>query len=78
MPNKRITVSIPEDLEKRMLKTIRRGFRDPLISAVLNLLVEALKRDGEIIVGAVLSGQYKLVFDPTKEPEDAEAGALAD
>lgn len=43
--------------------TIQWGLRNALIVAVLKIITAAVKKDGMMVVGAVLAGKYKLAID---------------
>lgn len=61
MTKKRLHIIIPETLFEEFRETIQWGLRQHLVAAVLKLIIEAVKVDGMMVVGAILSGEYKLV-----------------
>lgn len=61
MTKKRLSVIIPETLFEEYKATIDWGLRKFLFAAVLRLIVDAVKQDGMLVVGAILAGEYKLV-----------------
>jgi hypothetical protein len=63
MAKKRITVMVDESIYDRLQGEIRYGFRGPIIEGVLTLVLNAVKKDGEMMVGALIAGQYKLIPD---------------
>lgn len=65
----RLHVMMDDELHKEFTDTIQWGLRQYLIIAVLKLVISAVKQDGMLIVGAILSGKYKLVPDDDK-PRD--------
>ncbi len=62
---KRITVQVDEKLFER-LQSVRHGFRGHLVSGLIVLALDAIDRDGDIMIGALISGRYKLVPDLDK------------
>lgn len=60
MTKKRLSVLIAEDLFDEYRKNIDWGLRQYLFSAILRLIIDAVKQDGMLVVGAILSGDYKL------------------
>lgn len=58
---KRLSVLITEDLFEDFRTTIDWGLRQYLFAAILRLIIDAVKQDGMMVVGAILSGEYKLV-----------------
>lgn len=61
MTKKRLHIIIPDTLFEEFRETIQWGLRQHLVAAVLKLIIEAVKEDGMMVVGAILSGEYKLV-----------------
>lgn len=61
MATKRITVLVQDDIFLRLNTEIRHGFRGPLIAGVLKMTLDAIEKDGEMMLGALLTGKYKLV-----------------
>lgn len=61
MNKKRLSVIIPELLFNDFRDTIDWGLRQYLFAAVLKLIIQAVKQDGMLVVGAILAGEYKLV-----------------
>lgn len=60
---KRITVLVDDELFDRMNAAVPHGFRRHVVCSVLRLVVDAIEADGNIMVGAIMSDQYKLVRD---------------
>lgn len=71
----RLYMSIPEDVYYDFKDTIQWGLRNAMIVEILKILTKAVQKDGMMIVGAVLSGKYKLVVDKNEESH-AETGRL--
>lgn len=63
MSERRMTIIVGDARLARVNRSVRYGLRSPLVNAVMDLLLDAIDRDGEQIVGYILSGQYKLVRD---------------
>lgn len=67
----RLHVNIDTETYEEFKDTIQWGLRNTLIVAILKLITKAVKQDGMMVVGAVLSGKYKLVIDhDEKAPRD--------
>jgi len=60
--NRRLTIKVTDDLFER-IKGVRHGFRGHLVASLLTVALDAIDKDGEIMVGAIISGEYKLVPD---------------
>ena len=61
MSERRMTILVGTDRLDRVNKSIRFGLRSHLVNAVLDLVLDAIDRDGERILGFILEGHYKLV-----------------
>lgn len=59
----KMTVKIPKELHDRLFRAIPWGLRRHLISSVLETVVTAIEKEGEIVMGAVMAGSYRLVWD---------------
>lgn len=57
---KHINVQIPEDLHDEVKEAIPWGLRGHLFQSILRLILEAIREDGQIVLGAVISGEYRL------------------
>ena len=68
----RLHVNVDTETFQQFKTHIQWGLRNVLIVAVLKIIVAAVKRDGMIVVGAVLSGKYKLVIDNDVREENAQ------
>ena len=58
---RRMTILVGTDRLNRVNKTVRFGLRSHLVNAVVDLVLDAIDRDGERIIGFILDGRYKLV-----------------
>lgn len=58
---RKITVEIPVSLHNELREHIQWGLQRHLVTAVLNLILEAVKSDGNVLMGAILDGDYKIV-----------------
>lgn len=57
---KRITVQVDDKTFERV-QTLRHGFRGHLVAGLITLALDAIERDGDLMLGALISGKYKLV-----------------
>lgn len=60
----KITTPIETELYERLHKVVPWGLRRHLVGAVAKLLVEAVERDGPVVIGLILEGEYRLVYRP--------------
>lgn len=58
---KRLHVIVPDEVFDDFRETVQWGLRQHLVAAVLKLIIAAVKEDGMMVVGAILSGEYKLM-----------------
>ena len=68
----RTTFVIDDELYDRMRATIPHGFRRWVITAVLETVIDAIEREGELMIGAIMAGNYKIVFDTDELPKPDE------
>jgi len=61
MSERRMTILVGTERLERVNRSIRFGLRSHLVNAVVDLVLDAIERDGERIVGFILEGRYKLV-----------------
>lgn len=57
-----INVQVPQDLYDEVRSSIPRGLRMVLFESILTLIMQALRADGPIVLGAIMSGEYKLTL----------------
>jgi hypothetical protein len=55
-----INVKVPSDLHDEFVRVIPRGLRLVLMKSILTLVLDAIRSDGEIVLGAIMAGEYKL------------------
>lgn len=63
---RRITLRVDEELYQRV-QGLQHGFRGHMVNGLLKLVLDAIDRDGDIIIGAIMSGRYKLVRNEEQE-----------
>lgn len=66
----RLHIMVDDELYNDFRDTIHWGLRQTLVIAVIKLIISAVKQDGMMVVGAILSGQYKLVKDDETPPRN--------
>lgn len=76
----RLTVELPDDLMLDLRDTIQWGLRRWLIIAATRLVVQAVKQEGQEIIGHILAGSYRLVPDvnrhnTTEHPQGLDGAA---
>lgn len=57
----KVNVRVPRDLHEDLIATVPWGLRRHLVEAVLKLVLDAIRSDGQMIIGAILAGKFKLV-----------------
>jgi hypothetical protein len=67
----RVTIRISERMHRDMASLIPWGMRRNVHETVLQLVLDAIRRDGMVVAGAILDGRFKLVMmdqqgDPPK------------
>lgn len=60
----RMTVVVETKFHHRFRKAISWGMRAKLVQIVLERMVDAIDAHGPVMIGAFLSGEFKIVFDP--------------
>lgn len=66
----RVNFEIEEDLNRRMQRVIPWGNKAPCLRVLTEKLVDAVERHGLVMVGAVMSGEFRLVYEPRGENEE--------
>lgn len=61
--NIRCNFEVPSSLFNRM-KRLPWGTRANLIRILLEKVCDSIEENGEVIIGAILSGEYQLVYAP--------------
>jgi hypothetical protein len=56
-------MQVDPDIADRLNNEIRHGFRGHLMGGLLKLALDAIEKDGDIMLGALIAGKYKLVPD---------------
>ena len=59
---KHVNVQLTPDVYNEMRETVPWGLRGQLIDRLLHLVVDAIREDGPIVIGAILAGEYKLAL----------------
>lgn len=57
-----INVQVPTDLYDEFKERVPWGLRMHLFRALLELILEAIRKDGEIIMGALMSGEFRITL----------------
>lgn len=57
-----INVKVPSDLHDEFVRLVPRGLRLVLMKSILTLILDAINKDGEIVLGAIMAGEYKLAL----------------
>ena len=76
-PNKaRVNFELDADVNRRLQLVIQWGCKGPCLRILATRLVEAVEEHGQIMVGAILDGRFKLVptFDDKDRPIVGQKG----
>lgn len=63
MPNTKITIPIPVDLHDKLNRLVPWGMRKHLVNAVLDMVLDAIAKDGDIVMGAIMARTFKLQWE---------------
>ena len=64
---KRITLILEDSLYEDLSSRVPHGYRRHIMAKLIRLALDAIQRDGDIMIGALMSGEYKLVRDEKRE-----------
>jgi hypothetical protein len=65
---KRITIQIKPEQYERLHNTVEHGFRRHVLSSLIDLALDAIEANGDVMIGALMTGKYKLVWDDPERP----------
>lgn len=68
----KISVDVDREFHHRMQKALGWGIKARLVRCILEMIVEAVERQGEVIIGAILSGEYRIVYTPKTRPKKGQ------
>lgn len=63
----RINFEVTRDLHARMAKAFPYGLRGKVMTALLEALVNGVESHGQLVLGAVLDGQFVLRYQPKQQ-----------
>lgn len=68
----RVNIRLSRETHKKMNHLIPWGLRRNVVEAVLNLVLDAVERDGIAVAGAILDGHFRLEVShgPSKGTKD--------
>lgn len=64
----KVNVRVQKDLHNDLNELVPWGMRRHLIEACIRLVVDAVKRDGLVVIGAILAGRFSLVRTDQDDP----------
>lgn len=64
---KRITIQVEPELFADLERLVKHGFRRHLLEKLIRLALTSIEEEGDIMLGALIAGEYKLVRDHTRE-----------
>lgn len=62
----RVTLLVSDELHGRLARAIPHGFRKHLLEALLDMVVSAVEKEGQPMIAALITKEFKLVS--TREP----------
>lgn len=68
----RITILVDKELAEELQAAIPWGMRQHVVNGILRMVVDAIKKDGSMALGALISDRYRLILDYQLEKNDAE------
>lgn len=60
----KITTVLPDATYKRIKRLIPWGLRKHLMTGVIETVLDAVEQHGEVVVGALMSGKFRLEWEP--------------
>jgi|TARA_R100001530_G_C4304781_1_gene151429 predicted GNAT superfamily acetyltransferase len=67
----RLSIEIDEEEFKKLQKLIPWGVKNQLFKIIIDDLIKALEKNGPMVLGAILSGKVRLVYNEEgKESKD--------
>lgn len=58
---RRVVIKLNQEQFDMLNRRVRYGLRSHLVAAILRLVLDAIEREGEVVVGVILEGKLKLV-----------------
>lgn len=71
-------VRVSQEVHAQMARLIPWGMRRNVIETVLQLVLDAVERDGMVVAGAILDGRFKLVRSELLEQAQISGGRKRD
>jgi len=68
----RTHIRISKRTHRDVAELIPWGMRRNVIETVLSLILDAVRQDGMVVVGAILDGKFKLVRDETGDVQNLD------
>lgn len=66
-PTTRLSFTVDRELNNRFDRAVRTwGVKSELLRRVMEMVVDAAERDGEVIIGTILAGQMELKMRKNK------------
>lgn len=59
----RVNFEVDRDLHAKIARTFPYGMRGPVLRALVTAIADAVEEHGQMILGAVMSGDYKIVYE---------------
>lgn len=66
---KRITIQLKPELYDRLHAHVPHGYRRHVLGELIRLATNAIEERGEVMIGALMGGKFKLVWDDADRPE---------
>lgn len=73
----RMNYDLDRDLHSRLMSVLPHGMRMHMLRVLTRMIVEAVEKAGErgpLVMGAILSGEYKIVYEAIEKESSHEDG----
>lgn len=65
---KRITIQLDPALFEDLRRVVEHGYRRHILAALIRMAVNAIESEGDMMIGALMSGKFKVVRDEESRP----------
>lgn len=65
---KRITIQLDPELYKDLKRVVEHGYRRHILASLIRMAVNAVETEGEMMIGALMSGKFKVVMHDENRP----------
>lgn len=65
---KRITIQLKPELYNKLHNAVPHGYRRHVLAGLIQLAVTSIEEHGDIMIGALMGGKFKLVWNDPERP----------